>query len=162
MLILPLIAFIGCWTGLYVRNRDWRASFIEAAILWAVWLAVATETLSGVFWVSRLGLAAAWLLAAVLAWLVAIRRMKMQSAALGDKPGRTVAVKLSGIERASIAAIAAILALTAVVAIAGAPNSWDAMQYNMPRAIMWLENHSVRMYPTVDYQQLMMSPWADY
>jgi dolichyl-phosphate-mannose-protein mannosyltransferase len=162
MVILPLIAFIGCWTALYVRNRDWRGSFIEAAILWGVWLALATETLSGVFWISRLGLAAAWLLAAVLAWLVAIRRMKMQSAAFGDSPGQTVAVKLSAIERASIAAIAVILALTAVVAIAGAPNSWDSMQYNMPRAIMWLENHSVRMYPTVDYQQLMMSPWADY
>ena len=162
MVILPLIAFIGCWAALYVGNRDWRTSFIEAAILWAVWLALTTETLSSVFWISQLGLAAAWLLAAALAWLVAVRRMKMQSAALGDNPGRTVAVKLSGIERASIAAIVAILALTAVVAIAGAPNSWDAMQYNMPRAIMWLENHSVRMYPTVDYQQLMMSPWADY
>jgi len=162
MVILPLIAFIGCWTGLYVGNRDWRASFIEAAILWAVGLAFATEALSIVFCISRHGLAAAWLLAAALAWLVAIRRMKMQSAAFGDSPGQAVAVKLSGIERASIAAIAVILALTAIVAIAGAPNSWDSMQYNMPRAIMWLENHSVRMYPTVDYQQLMMSPWADY
>ena len=97
MVTLPLIAFIGCWAALYVGNRDWRTSFIEAAILWAVWLALTTETLSSVFWISQLGLAAAWLLAAALAWLVAIRSMKMQSAAFGDNPGRTVAVKLSGI-----------------------------------------------------------------
>jgi 4-amino-4-deoxy-L-arabinose transferase-like glycosyltransferase len=36
------------------------------------------------------------------------------------------------------------------------------MQYNMPRSVMWLQNRSVSFYPTVDYQQLTMSPWADY
>jgi hypothetical protein len=36
------------------------------------------------------------------------------------------------------------------------------MQYNMPRVIMWIENRSVHFYPTLDYQQLMMSPWSEY
>jgi hypothetical protein len=36
------------------------------------------------------------------------------------------------------------------------------MQYNMPRVIMWIENRSVHFYPTLDYQQLMMSPWCEY
>jgi 4-amino-4-deoxy-L-arabinose transferase-like glycosyltransferase len=27
---------------------------------------------------------------------------------------------------------------------------------------MWIENRSVHFYPTLDYQQLMMSPWSEY
>jgi len=123
---------------------------------------LATEILSSITRISAHGIATAWLLAAALAWLAAIRTMKLQATAVPDSRVQTASVKFSGIERASMGAIGAILVLTAVVALVGAPDSWDAMQYNMPRAIMWLENHSVRMYPTVDYQQLMMSPWADY
>jgi hypothetical protein len=162
MLLLPLLAFLGCWARLYARNRDWRGSSIVAAILWGVWLALATEILSSITRLSAHGIAAAWLLAAALAWLAAIRAMKTPSTAAADSRVQPAPVTFSGIERASIGAIGAILVLTAVIALVAAPDSWDAMQYNLPRAIMWLENHSVRMYPTVDYQQLMMSPWADY
>ncbi len=162
MLILPLLAFLGCWAGLYARNRDWRGSFIMAAILWGVWLAVATEILSSITRLSAHGIAAAWLLAAALACLAAIRTMKTPSTTAPGSQVQPAPVPFSGIERASIGAIGAILVLTAVIGLVAAPDSWDAMQYNLPRAIMWLENHSVRMYPTVDYQQLMMSPWADY
>jgi 4-amino-4-deoxy-L-arabinose transferase-like glycosyltransferase len=52
--------------------------------------------------------------------------------------------------------------LLAIVAFVAPPDTWDAMQYNMPRVVMWIENHSVRFYPTLDYQQLMMSPWSEY
>jgi hypothetical protein len=131
-----------------------------SAVLWALWVAVTTEALSEGFWISRKGIAAVWLFAAVVSWLAAIRAMKSQPALPGSEQPATGGV--SGVEWSALAAIGAILSLTGIVAFAAAPNSWDAMQYSMPRVLMWLQNHSVRMYPTVDYQQLMMSPWADY
>ena len=35
----------------------------------------------------------------------------------------------------------------AIIALASAPNVWDAMEYHLPRATMWMSNHSVRFTP---------------
>jgi hypothetical protein len=160
MAILPLFAFLGCWAALYVRDFDWRASFIAGSVIWGLWVALTTEALGSVTRLSRGNIAVSWLLAAAIAWVCAFRSTKRIPA--GVFPRQGAAFKLSVVEWISLAAIGAVLLLTGIVAIVGAPNSWDAMQYSMPRVIMYLENHSVRMYPTVDYQQLTMSPWADY
>jgi hypothetical protein len=55
--------------------------------------------------------------------------------------------------------IALLIGITAVVA---PPSMWDAMDYHLPRMVMWMSNHSVRFYPTPDYVQLIWGPWAEY
>jgi hypothetical protein len=135
---------------------------MASAVLWGLWVALTTEALSSGAWLSRHSIAAAWVFAAAVAWLTALFQMKTYASGSTNGSKQPATAKFSGFEWICLAAIGAIVSLTGIVAIVSAPNSWDAMQYSMPRVIMWLENHSVRMYPTVDYQQLMMGPWADY
>ncbi|MGA2890877.1 MAG: glycosyltransferase family 39 protein [Terracidiphilus sp.] len=57
------------------------------------------------------------------------------------------------------AVLAAIVALTALVS---APNTWDAMEYHLPRVVQWMGNQGVQLYPTIDRQQLTMPPMSEY
>jgi hypothetical protein len=163
-IMFPILAFLGCWTALYAKRRDCRECFIASSVLWGAWLAVSTEVLGQQKWLSRTGITAAWLLAATLVWVVAIYRLRTvkRSPQLPAGIPESSSDKFSGLETVSLSAIGIILLLTGLVAIVAPPSSWDAMQYNMPRSVMWLQNRSVSFYPTVDYQQLTMSPWADY
>ncbi len=36
------------------------------------------------------------------------------------------------------------------------------MRYHMPRIVLWMEDRSIRYFPTVDYQQLTMPPFSEY
>ena len=49
-----------------------------------------------------------------------------------------------------------------ITAIVAPPNVWDAMEYHLPRVVMWMSNRSVRFFPTPDYAQLIFAPWAEY
>jgi len=110
----------------------------------------------------RMGLLAAWMLASVAAWAwVCLGRRREEGARTLSSWKRPFA-DLTPIERFCLLSVAGILAITALVALVSPPNTWDAMQYNMPRVVMWLQHGNVRLYPTDDYQQLTMAPWADY
>jgi 4-amino-4-deoxy-L-arabinose transferase-like glycosyltransferase len=159
MSIFPILAFLGCWSALYAERPDWRECFISSAVLWGVWVAVSTEALGRQKWLSGTGIAAAWAFAAALACAVAIYRLRTRSPYLLRQSSSN---KFSCVDKVSLSTVGVILLLTGLVAIVAPPNTWDAMQYSMPRVVMWLQNRSVSFYPTVDYQQLTMSPWADY
>jgi 4-amino-4-deoxy-L-arabinose transferase-like glycosyltransferase len=55
-----------------------------------------------------------------------------------------------------------IVLIVAITALLAPPNTWDAMEYHLPRLMMWMGNHSVRFYPTPDYCQLIYGPWSEY
>jgi hypothetical protein len=57
--------------------------------------------------------------------------------------------------------IVASLSLVGLVAIVAPPNSWDAMEYHMPRMIFWVSNHTLRNFPTPDYAQLVQGTAAE-
>jgi hypothetical protein len=57
---------------------------------------------------------------------------------------------------------AAILAvLIGVTALLAPPNVWDAMEYHLPRVVMWMSDRNVRFFPTPDYAQLVFGTWAE-
>src|ERR1700720_2881080 len=70
--ILPFLAFSGCWIALWRRGQDWRTSFIISATLWGVWVAATTELLSAASLLTRAAVAAMWLVASILAWSFAL------------------------------------------------------------------------------------------
>ena len=165
--LLPLLAFLGCWTAFWRRSKDWRESFLIAAILWGVWVIGATELLSLGLHLTQEAVATTWLLACLLAWTFAVARPRSQeSLSLHSTASPTPSIiektPFSGSDWALIGGMGQILLLLATVAFFAPPDTWDAMQYNMPRVVMWIENRSVHFYPTADYQQLTMSPWAEY
>ena len=165
--LLPLLAFLGCWRAFWRRFRDWRESFLIAATLWGVWIIGATELLSLGSHLTRDALITAWLLACILAWTFAIARPNSQEwlslhSNVPPKSSTTGVGQLSRSDWSLLTGLCTILLLLAIVAFFSPPDTWDAMQYNMPRVVMWIENRSVHFYPTVDYQQLTMSPLAEY
>ncbi len=67
-----------------------------------------------------------------------------------------------GPNKTLLVAACLIVVLVAITALVSAPNVWDAMEYHLPRATMWMSNHSVHFYPTPDYAQLIFGPWAEF
>ena len=57
---------------------------------------------------------------------------------------------------------ALVAALTAGAAVICPPNTWDAMEYHLPRVLRWIDERSVANYPTFDYSQLTLGPWTEY
>lgn len=55
-----------------------------------------------------------------------------------------------------------IATLVLITALVCPPQTWDAMVYHLPRAVMWISNRSVDFYPTPDYQQLVFAPWSEF
>ena len=166
---LPFLAFAGCWAALWRRGHDWRTSFIVSATVWGIWVAVTTELLSAGSMLTRGAVAAVWLVASILAWWLAFsgandRRLFLasESRSPASEPTGKASEPLALADCLLLAGLSVIVLLLAVVAFVAPPNTWDAMQYTMPRVIMWIENHGVHFYPTLDYAQLTMSPWTDF
>src|SRR5262249_44420582 len=55
-----------------------------------------------------------------------------------------------------------VVALVGVVALLSPPNTWDAMEYHMPRVVHWMQNRSVAFYRTHELKQLHMPPFAEF
>jgi hypothetical protein len=75
---------------------------------------------------------------------------------------RSASAQLDRLSRILLVVVGVIVLLVAITALVSAPNVWDAMEYHLPRATMWMSNHSVRFYATPDYAQLIFGPWAEF
>ena len=134
-------------------------SLLFASIPFALFLALITEILTQLRWLTRTGVALSWLGFAIVC-LVWMRRAKRS---VGTEPALDEQTSpLDWMERIALAAIAVLLALTALTALTSAPNTWDAMMYHLPRVVEWINNRGVQFFPTVDRFQLDQAPFAEY
>ena len=140
------------------KGVEWRRATVTAAVLWGSSLVAITETLSVFRLVSRWPLFTGWL--AVFVLTACLSKFLPASAEKAAKPFSTE--QLDPNVRRLLIAAAGIVLIVGVLALVTAPNVWDAMEYHLPRASMWMGNHSVRFYPTPDYAQLIFGPWAEF
>jgi hypothetical protein len=125
-----------------------RDQFLRGAVLFGATAVLLTESLSLFHLLRRGPVAAAWIVVLVTA---AIRfRPKLRRPAIGVWEG------------AIAAAIVAIAIPIALSAWHSPPNSADAMAYHLPRVIYWAQSGSVAFFPTPYYNQVMLSPTAEY
>ncbi len=54
-----------------------------------------------------------------------------------------------------------LLLVTGLIALLTPPNNFDALQYHMPRQLMWLQQASLAHYPVHDLRQLEFPPMAE-
>ena len=159
---LPLAAYGFVLLGFLRRGVDARSAALHAATLWGAGAVIITEFLSALTWFTWVGLAACWLAfaGAAVVWMArapAIRR---------SPPAGRHEAGLSTWGRAAdfglLAGVGVVGGIVGVVALLSPPNTWDAMQYHLPRVAHWLQNRSVADYPTHELKQLHMPPGAEF
>jgi hypothetical protein len=132
-------------------------AFLSGSTLWTALLVAATETLSLVAALTSSCLAVFWTAAAVLSAVLYIATLrKFPPQPRQPRPRYSLGQMLL------LAAILAIAATIGSVAFIGPPNTWDSMDYHMPRVLYWIQNRTVDFYPTHCARQNWAGPGAAY
>ncbi len=92
-----------------------------------------------------------------------VRTLKTMPAPKESGSGATIHLPrhLSLLDISLAAIIAVILATIGLIAIVVPPNSWDVMEHHMPRVLFWVSNHTLRVFPTPDYTQIVQGTAAE-
>jgi hypothetical protein len=160
---LPLIAFLILFLVLTRRfpAQDWRQMYLRAAVLWGAYMVLETELLSFVRGITPLGLALAWvlpILAGGARIIVDVRRtVKTQHLASLPRPW----LSLHWADGALLLGVTAILGITALLAWVTPPQTWDSLNYHMPRVAHWAQEKAVRHFATGIDVQNSMPPGAE-
>ena len=165
LLILPSTAFVLFFLILRKQGIEWRQASLTAAVFWGTCVVVITEGLSVPHFLTRGSVAISWLVICFAAFgcLKIMRRCLPHSKELGEStPPKNSAETLDTAMRALLVGAAIVFLLVAITATLAPPSTWDAMEYHLPRTVMWMSNRSVQFYPTPDYAQLIFGPWAEY
>ena len=162
LLIFPVAAFLLLLRVFRQHGIDWRRATLASAIFWSALVVVITETLSVGHNLTRANLAAFWLLIGIITLLYS-QRIRIGTRRLpSGKTGLDVIARLDLSTKCVAFLVGIIILLVGITAVVCAPNMWDAMEYHLPRVVMWMSNHSVWFYPTPDYAQLVLGPWSAY
>ena len=160
LIILPVFAFVVLLLLMasFFPELDWRHNILRASILWGACLVVIVEILSLFHAITQIGLALAWLLFTVGAGVWLIKRWKM--GLIPRRPNANWIKQPTNVIMAILLGV--IIIATALVAWFAPPNTYDSLNYHMPRVAHWAQNHSVAHYPTGVDRQLSFAPVAEY
>ena len=159
-LVLPVTAFLLFCRILRKESVDWRRTILGAAVFCGTSVAVITEALSAGQLLTRAAVAISWL--AICAGEILFLKFRTSRTSQIEHSSETSAGGLDAATKWLLAGAGLITLLIGITAVVAPPSMWDAMDYHLPRMVMWMSNHSVRFYPTPDYVQLIWGPWAEY
>jgi hypothetical protein len=159
LLSVPVLAFLGLYICLRLRlpTHEWRHDLVRAALVWAaiaIWL---TEVLSLSSHVHALELALGWLAVGLVAFAISgIWRSPLAGIRFPRRPANW-----DWLDWTMAAAILLIASAAAVVALRSPPQTWDTLNYHMPRLAHWAQMAAVRPYVTGIEIQNSMPPGAE-
>ena len=178
LIVLPLLASMAFWLCAFLRtgrsHRDWRHTFLTAALVWGVVSTAIMEGLSLASALTQPAVAAVWILAIGL--VVAATPWRINRGQLGivtiPAPWRVGQPPALGLPAVSVArlrehgvglgGIAVVLLIAGFLAVTGGISTNDALDYHLPRVMHWIQDGSVGFYPTAVSRQLNLNPWAEY
>jgi hypothetical protein len=163
--ILLLLAFVAMACGFYRRSQDLRIAIVYATVPVCLFLVFSTEGLSVFHAVTKTGVAVSWAVFVLAGFYWARKQRPVLETDGHENPGRGLRVglrSLDTVERGLLLGACLIASLVALTACVSAPNTWDAMEYHMPRVMEWIANRGVQLYPTIDTQQLSMPALSEY
>jgi len=156
---LPVL-FLGELTLVLTSLRPswgWRRSFLRAALVTGSYAILASEALSLVGGVILPVLAAVWAVPLLVgaAWLIITSRER-------QRPGLPpLALPVAWPDRLLLLGVVLIALATAIVAGLAPPNTWDSLNYHMPRVAHWAQQHSLRHYAAGIEVQNGIGPGAE-
>ena len=153
-IIIPMLAWITFYGFLKNKGLGWRIAFLATSVAWGISVTFLIELLTLFSSLNRSSLAVGWGLMAVVAGLLLYRT--------GSFPKTSPVPSLSTLEKFVIITITVILSCTFVTAIAAPPNNWDSLTYHMTRIMFWIQQESVRHFPTNNLRQIELNPWAEF
>jgi len=157
--VIPcLLAFLLLF-WLWAPSKPLRLAFFASSVTWGLLVWLFTESLGYFHLITRNALLLVWSLVCLLLFAILLRPRQLRLSTT-ELLGRLKA--LSTAERLIALAIMTILVGTALNAIVAPPNTDDAMEYHLPRVILWANNQSVSFFPSYDVAQLIQPPWAEY
>ena len=160
LLLLPVLAFVTFLLVLRKKGLDWRRAALASAIFCGSCVVAITEVASTANLVVPAVVAILWSLTCLAALgYLGIAKRKI------PPPSQSPAAQRQCLDRATrllLAGAAVVAVLVGITAVVAAPDTWDAMEYHLPRISMWMSNHNVRFFPTPDYCQLIYGPWSEY
>lgn len=151
--------FAGFFLLSFQRTKDWRGSFLTAALSFGLLIAFGTELLNAFGFLTAAPVSAFWLITLLLLCL-GIYRQRQHGAVTAAAPASEPC--WSAFEKVFLAGIILILLVAAVVAFVNPPNTWDSMTYHMSRVAHWVQNESLANYPTSIRRQTFLAPYAEF
>lgn len=167
-------------------TNDWRSVFIRAALIWGAYLVLVTELLSLVRGIRVAGLAIAWVLPVIASIIWLMRQKRWPRVSTTATPARLTPVstaatleqstpveqarRFSGPQsrpsidwgnRVLLLGISIILVITALVAWITPPQTYDSLNYHLPRVAHWAQEGAVRHFATGIDVQNVLTPGAE-
>lgn len=160
MLICFVLLFVVALTYMVKQPfaTSWRASFLIASVVWGVYLAAVTEILSLFRLLTVVSVFACWMTLAIALqayafWLLARGRYPWIRR---DRGAFSLSLNVL------VGAVIALAGLSLVIAVVAPPNTPDTFTYHLARVVHWIQDESLRPYPTNYLSQLFQPPWAEY
>jgi hypothetical protein len=143
-------------TGVFwQRGSLLRWAWLYAALLLGGCSVIYIEILGACTALGVLPVFTGWMTATVLAagWFIC---------GIGCRSARRFHVACGPFEWGLLAGLGFILLISALVAFVTPPNVWDGLTYHMSRVTHWIQQQSLRFYPTPILRQLHMPPGAEF
>lgn len=158
-IVLIVLASAITANGFLRRGMGLRNAFVYASIPVSLFVVFTTEGLTVFHALTKTGVAVCWTLFDLmgLVWM-----LKQRKDSYSDQHVRETHQEVGTVDRWLLGFAGLLITLVGLTALLSPPNTWDAMEYHMPRVVEWITNRGVQLYPTIDRQQLSMPPFNEY
>lgn len=152
--IFGVFNFFIMYLAVYSYKKDWRESFILAALYLGVFIWGLTEFLSLFNILNFNGVICGWIFydVGILSFLFTKYKNKSLS---------TPKISLTCLKCWEFYFIGILLITTFFLAIIYPPSNWDSMTYHLPRIEHWIQNMSLSHYNTSIPRQLYSAPFSE-
>jgi hypothetical protein len=136
----------------------WKRCFIRAVVLSGSYVVITTEALSCFKELNRPALVGVWAVPLVLeiSWLL------YQARSMPSIQWPKLSPRLNGFSLLGWGALGVVLLITGISAWTWMPNTWDSLNYHLPRVAHWTQEHAVVHFATGIEVQNGIGPFAEY
>lgn len=160
--LVLILAFISIFLIWRLTDYGWREAFLFAVIVWSLILVAMTETFSAFHLLTYRYVLSGWLTVGLLAGAVFYIKRNKSSAVLSRKNELPDLIIFKKYDQWLIACLILMIVLIGFTGLAFEPNSYDSMQYHLPRIMHWIQNRDVGHFPTTTLRELVMSPGSEF
>ena len=163
--IIPLFLIITALLYFYLGKHSLRDSAVKSFLVTFLIILISTEILSIFNLITFSWIIISWTFSLAGVVIVLMYRWRSQGNLDLSSTSDNKVQNINKPQRVHIfygVIITTILLITLVIALKAPPNNFDSMTYHMARISHWIQNQSIRYYPTAIPRQNYSMPLAEY